>query len=206
MKYGMLLLVLTLFVACSSKKQEQNAEQTGAASGTMAGEVIGADYGYIVENAGIASENDKVAFSIKGIVNLKEATSQVLIVRTQSADGSATEMLALEFPSFAEGTALEFASGNDKSAFWIFGRTADKVDVMSRTGMIEGSLRLVKIKPAEISMGLSREVKDGTGEMEIVVTGIENGGLDIPVEKKYAARYNLPMITLDELARINQPI
>lgn len=206
MKYGMLLLVLALFAACSSKQQEENSEKTGTASSTVSNEVIGADYGYIIENAAIASENDKDAFSIKGIVRLKKATSQVLIVRTQSGDGKSTEMLALEFPSFAEGTAVDFATGNDKSSFWIFGINAEKQEVMSRTGVIEGSLRLVKIAPAEIRMGLNREVFDGTGEMEIIVTGIDNGGLDIPEEKKYAARYNLPMISLDELARINQPI
>ncbi|MFA6235557.1 MAG: hypothetical protein WC824_15415 [Bacteroidota bacterium] len=206
MKFGMLLLVLTLFVACTSKQQEKEAEQTGTASGTVSGDVIGANYGYIVENAGIASGDDKIAFSIKGVVKLKEATSQVLIVRTQTADGNATEMLALEFPSFAEGTAMEFAAGNDKSAFWIFGMNADKQEVMRRTGTVEGTLRLVKIAAAETSMGLNREVKDGTGEMEIVVAGIDNAGLAVPREKKYAARYNLPMITLDELSRINQPI
>ena len=77
---------------------------------------------------------------------------------------------------------------------------------MRRTGTVEGSLRLVKLAPAANSMGLSRDVQDGTGEMEIVVTGIENGGLNVPAEKKFAASYQLPIITLDELARINQPI
>ncbi len=206
MKYVSLLLVLVFFVACSPKQQDQKTEQSGTATGAMAGEVIGADYGYIIENAAIAAEGDEVAFSIKGAVKLKKATSQVMIVRTQSTDGNTTEMLLLEFPSFAEGTTLDYANGNDKSSFWIFGMTEDKTEVMSRTGMIEGSLRLVKTAPAEISMGLSREVLDGTGEMEIVVTGIDNEGLAVPAEKKFAARYNLPIISLDELARINQPI
>lgn len=206
MKPIMLLLALSFLVACSSKQDDQNTQQTGTASGTMAGEVIGADYGYIVENAGIATADDPVAFSIKGVVSLKKATSQVMIVRTQSTDGSATEMLVLEFPSFAEGTVMEFTAGGTNTAFWIFGLTPEKKEVMQKTGSVEGSLRLVKMAPAANSMGLNRDVQDGTGEMEIVVTGIENGGLKVPAEKKYAARYQLPIITLDELARINQPI
>jgi hypothetical protein len=209
MKYTFLLLAFAIVVGCSSKNQEQSQQteaQSGTASGTVSGEVITADNGYIVQNAALAGEGDKVAFSIKGVVNLKEATSQVLIVRTQNGDGNATEMLALEFPSFAEGTVMDFAAGSGKSGFWVFGMNANKQDVMQRTGAIEGGLRLVKMKPAGNSMGLNREVLDGTGEIEIVVTGIDNGGLAIPVEKKYAARYQLPMITLDEFARINQPI
>jgi len=39
-----------------------------------------------------------------------------------------------------------------------------------------------------------------------VVSGIDGGGLKVQAEKKYAARFELPMITLDELSRINQPI
>ncbi|MBE0642951.1 MAG: hypothetical protein IH600_02630 [Bacteroidetes bacterium] len=206
MKQILPLLVLILLVACSSKQEDQNTQQTGTASGTMAGEVISADNGYIIENAGIAADNDAVAFSIKGVVKLKEATSQVMIVRTQSTDGNATEMLVLEFPSFAEGTALDYVAGSDKSTFWIFGLNADKQEIMRRTGAVEGNLRLVKLAPAQNSMGLNREVMDGTGEMEIVVSGIDNGGLAVPAEKKYAARYQLPIITLNELARINQPI
>lgn len=208
MKYTLLLLAFALAVGCSSKQQDQSQQpeaQSGTASGTVSGEVITADNGYIVQNAALAGEGDKVAFSIKGMVKLKEATSQVLIVRTQSGNG-ATEMLALEYPSFAEGTAMDFVAGSGKSGFWVFGVTANKQEVMQRTGTIEGGLRLVKMKPAGNSMGLNREVLDGTGEIEILVKGIDNGGLAIPVEKKYAARYQLPMITLDEFARINQPI
>ncbi len=206
MKSITFLLVLALFVGCGSKQDDQNTQQTGTAAGTMAGEVISADNGYIIENAAIATADDPVAFSIKGVVTLKKAASQVMIVRTQSMDGGATEMLVLEFPSFAEGTVMEFAAGSPNAAFWIFGLNAEKQEVMRRTGTVEGSLRLVKLAPAANSMGLSRDVQDGTGEMEIVVTGIENGGLNVPAEKKFAASYQLPIITLDELARINQPI
>ncbi len=205
-KYIPLLFVLALFTACSPRQQEQQAEPAGTAGGSVATELIGADNGYIVEHAAIASGSEEPTFSIKGAVGLKEAASDVMIIRTQGLEGKATEMLVLQFPAFAEGTVVNYTSGSPVSAFWIFGTAAGKKEVMKRTGAIEGTLRLVKQHPATNNMGLNRELFFGSGEMEIVVTGIENDGLDVPVEKKYAARYRLPMITLDEFARINQPI
>jgi hypothetical protein len=206
MKYMVLLFVVMLTAGCGSQQQQQAEEQRGTAGDTMGGEVISADDGYIVQNAGIAGKADEVAFSIKGVVNLKSSTSQVLVVQSRSRDGKATEMLVLEFPSFAEGTERVFSPDDNTAGFWVFGMTKDRQEVMQRTGTIEGHLRLAKIRPAANSLGLNRDMSDGTGDMEIVVTGIDNGGLDIPVEKKYAARYQLPMISLDEFARINRPI
>lgn len=206
MKYIPLLFVLVLLTACSSKEQEQKAEPAGTAGRTISGEVIGANDGYIIEHAAIAAADVEPTFSIKGVVGLKEANANVMIVRTQGMEGKATEMLVLQFQSFAEGTLVTFAPGSPASGFWIFGTTAEKKEVMKRTGAIAGTVRLVKQQPAENSMGLNRRLRLGSGEMEIVVTGIESEGLDVPTEKKYAAQYRLPMITLDELARINQPI
>lgn len=206
MKYIPLMLLLVLFTACTPKQQEQKAEPAGTAGGSISSELIGADNGYIVEHAAIASGNEEPTFSIKGAVGLKEAPSNVMIIRTQGLEGKATEMLVLQFQSFAEGTVVNYTSGSPVSAFWIFGTTPSKKEVMKRTGAIEGTVRLVKQQLAENSMGLNRQLQFGSGEMEIVVTGIESEGLDVPSEKKYAARYRLPMITLDEFARINQPI
>jgi len=209
MRYTLLLLAVVLFTACGSKQESQiegqDGAMTGAAEGTMSGEIITAGTGYIISNAGIAGDGDKSAYSIKGVLSLKEAPGQVLVVRTQT-DGGATEMLVLEFPAFADGTALEYPGEQGEAAFWIFGINPGKEEVMTRTGDVRGSLRLLKTDVAENALGLSREVRDGIGEMEIVVTGIDARGLDVPGEKKYAARYRLPMLTLDEFARINQPI
>lgn len=216
MRYTQLLHVCTLlaalafFTACGSKQEEQTEGQdgamTGAAEGTLSGEIITAGTGYIISNAGIAEEGEDAAYSIKGAMRLKEAPTQVLVVRTQSADGAATEMLALEFPSFADGTALEYPGEAGRAAFWLFGINGAKEEIMQRTGDVKGSLRLLKTDAAQSALGLSRDVTDGIGEMEIVVTGIDARGLGVPSEKKYAARYRLPLITLDEFARINQPI
>lgn len=210
MKYTLLLLAFALLTACGSKKDEQidtqDGAMTGMAEGSLSGEIITADAGYIINNAGIAEEGENAAFSIKGVMRLKEAPSQVLIVRTQSADGTSTEMLALEFPTFADGTALEYPGEQGRAAFWLFGINGAKEEIMHRTGDVRGSLRLLKTDAAENALGLSRSVTDGIGEMEIVVTGIDTHGLNVPGEKKYAARYRLPMITLDEFARFNQQI
>ena len=210
MKYTILLLAFALFTACSSRQEEatdgQDPAMTGTAEGTMSGEIITADNGYIIQNAGIAGEGDNAVFSIKGAMKLKEAPTQLLVVRTQTADGAATEMLVVEFPSFADGTALEIGDGNASGAFWIFGLTPDKTEIMKRTGEVAGTLRLIKTGEAENALGLGRAVSDGIGEMEVVVSGIDPAGLDVQTEKKYAARFRLPMLTLDEFARINQPI
>lgn len=209
MKYTLLLLAVLMFAACGSKQESQiegqDGAMTGAAEGTMSGEIITAGTGYIITDAGIADEGDPAAFSIKGVLRLKAAPTQVLVVRTQT-DGGATEMLALEFPAFADGTALAYPGDQGDAAFWLFGITPGKEEVMTSTGDVRGSLRLLKTDAAENALGLTREVVDGIGEMEIVVTGIDARGLDVPGEKKYAARYRLPMLTLDEFARINQPI
>lgn len=210
MKFAILVFAIALVSGCATKEQDQRntepqAEQGGTATGSVSGEIMTADDGYIIENAGLAGDGDEATMTIKETIRLKSATSDVMIIRSTSVDGTATEMLALEIRKFAEGTEVQFDPADAKAAFWIFG-LADKNEIMARTGTIEGSVRLAKMKPAANAMGLNRSVIDGTGDMEIVVSGIDAGGLDVPSEKKYAARYQLPMITLDEFARINQPI
>lgn len=210
MKVTILLLVIVLVAGCgNSQKEQQNTEtqteQSGTATGSVSGEMMSADDGYIIENAGLAASGDEATVTIKETIRLKSAMSDVVVIRSTSPDGKSTEMLALEIRKFAEGTEVQFDPANATAAFWIFGMV-DKKEVMARTGTVEGSVRLAKMKPAANSLGLNREVVDGTGDMEIVVSGIEPHGLNIPTQKKYAARYQLPMITLDEFARINQPI
>ncbi len=204
MRPFILVVLIALFSACS-QEHRQAEEQAGTATTTVSGEVISGRMGYIVENARFAAEDEQAPFSIKGALELTAGDSQVIIIRTTSTEGGFTELLALQFPAFATGTQIEYAPGDDRSAFWVFGIDDDS-DVMRRTGIIEGSVRFVKKETAEQSLGLSRSVVDGVGEIEIVVTGIDNSGISVQTEKKYAARFRLPMITLDELSRINQPI
>lgn len=204
MKYAAIVLMTVLMISCSSQEKKAD-EQAGSATETISGDVIGSDMGYIVENASLATADDEATFSIKGGLKMRPGTSQVLVVRTESASGGFTELLALEFPAFAEGTRMDYAGGNDKSNFWIFG-VSDGQDIIRQTGTIDGSIRLVKTESSNNTLGLNRDVQLGVGEIEVVVTGIDNTDVPIEVEKKYAARFRLPMITLDELARINQPI
>jgi hypothetical protein len=114
-------------------------------------------------------------------------------------------LLALQYPAFSTGARLEYAAGDNRAAFWVFGIVGEQ-EIVRRTGAIEGSIRFVKQEPADNSLGLSRDVTNGVGEIEIVVTGIDNADIPVQSEKKYAARFRLPIITLGELARINQPI
>ena len=209
MKIAILFFAIALVSGCATREQEQQntdtqAEQGGTATGSVSGEIMTADDGYIIENAGLAKDGDEATVSIKETIRLKSAMSDVVIIRSTSPDGKATEMLALEIRKFAEGTEVQFTATDGNAAFWIFGMV-DKKEVMARTGSIEGSIRLAKMKPAENGMGLNRDVIDGTGDMEVVVSGIDASGLLVPSQKKYAARYQLPMITLDEFARITPP-
>lgn len=204
MRPFMILLFVALISACS-QEQKQGEEQAGTATTSVSGDVISGSMGYIVENARFAGAEEQATFSIKGALGLIPGDAQVLIVRTESTEGGFTELLGLQFPAFATGSRIEYAPGDDRSGFWVFGVDGDN-EVLRRTGMIEGSVRFVKKEEAENSLGLSRAMVNGVGEIEIVVTGIDNSGIPVQPEKKYAARFRLPMITLDELSRINQPI
>ena len=211
-----LLLAVTLLTACGSKKEGADATQTaqnmttvdgaqtGTSAGSVSGDVIGSDLGYIVENASIVTDPAAAVFSIKNTVLLGKGTTSVLVVRTKT-EGGVTEFLALQFPSFADGTSLEYMAGEGNSGFWLFG-VKGKKEIMKATGSVQGTIRLLKKAPSTATLGLDRALMDGTGEIEVVVTGINPEGLDVTTEKKYAARFNLPIISLTELAKLNQPI
>ena len=203
MRPFILFLFVALISACS-QEHKQGEEQAGTATTSVSGEVISGSMGYIVEGARLTDEGQST-LSIKGALGMAPGDSQVLIIRTESAEGGFTELLALQFPAFATGSRIEYAPGDDRSGFWVLGVDGD-TDVMRRTGMIEGAVRFVKKDEAENSLGLNRTVSNGIGEIEIVVTGIDNSDIPVQAEKKYAARFRLPIITLDELSRINQPI
>lgn len=205
MKSLILILSVVLFAACSTKKEEKADEQAGTATATVSSEIIDGSMGYIVQNARLTQQGEKPDFSIKGTLKLSTGPSAVMIIRTETKEGGFTELLALEFPSFVPGSKVDYVAGDSRAVFWVFG-VKDKKEVMRQTGSIEGSVRFVSDEDAENSLGLDRQVINGIGEIEIVVQGIDNSGIPVQTEKKYAARFRLPMIDLDELARINQPI
>lgn len=205
MRSIILLLTFAFVLSACSKTEEKAGEEAGTATTTVSSEVIGGSMGYIVENARIANDSETAEFTIKGTLKLSSGTSQVMIIRTESENGGFTELLALQFPKFVPESKVEYLAGDGRGAFWVFGVSGDK-EVMRNTGSVEGSIRFVKMEAAENSLGLSRDVENGVGEIEVLVTGIDNSGIPVQTEKKYAARFRLPMITLDELSRINQPI
>lgn len=205
MKRAFLILSIVLLTAGCGSKEQKSEDQRGSATSGVSADIIGSDMGYIVEDATFADADAEAAFSIKGTMQLAPGPGSVLIIRSTSENGGTTQLLALAFPGFAEGTRIEYAPGDANGGYWIFG-VSGETEVMKRTGRIAGSLRLVKKENAGNALGLNRDVQNGVGEIEVVVTGIESGGLPVEAEKKYAARFRLPIITLDELSRINQPI
>lgn len=198
MKYTVLAIALLFIAACS--KQEQESEKVGTAMSSSFNEVIGPENGYIIENAALASDDEQPVFAIANVCKLVHATTSVLVVH--SKDGGTGTILALQVPSFAPGSEINYDGDPGSGTFFVYGSMGTDV-LEQETGVVSGMLRLQRTETSEINLGLNREVKKGLGEMEIVVSNIERGQLNIPTEKKYAARYELPVITLDELVKIN---
>ena len=101
MKYAAIFFLSMIMMSCSSQEKKAD-EQAGSATETISSDVIGGDMGYIVEGVTLATTDEEATFSIKGALKLRPGNGQVLIIRTQSDEGGFTELLALEFPSFAE--------------------------------------------------------------------------------------------------------
>jgi hypothetical protein len=202
MKYTVLICALTLMVACS--KKEQSEERVGTAMNSAYSEVIGSQSGYIIENAQLAGADETPIFSLEKTCNLIRGTGSVMIIHTKDEKSSANTILALQFPVFTDGTELAYAGEPGSGGFFVYGYMGNEW-LGKETGLISGTLRMMKKEASDINLGLNRDVMNGTGEMEIVVSGIDPAQLNVPKEKKYAARFELPIITLDELMKINTP-
>ncbi|MDT8323930.1 MAG: hypothetical protein RRA94_07470 [Bacteroidota bacterium] len=205
MKQLFLLLVIVLVAAGCGSREQKSEDQSGYATSGVSADIIGSDMGYIVENARFAPGDAEAAFSIKGMMKLVAGPGSVLIIRVPAGESGATQMLALAFPGFSAGTRVTYTPDDGSAGYWVFG-VSDGNEIMTRTRNVEGTLRLVKKEDAQNDLGLNREVQNGIGEIEILVDGIDTGGLPLETEKKFAARFRLPLISLDELARINQQI
>jgi hypothetical protein len=202
MKFTALAICLLLFAACS--KQEKGEDKVGTAMNSSFSEVIGSDGGYIIQNAQIAAEGEDAIYSIAGACKLVHGTSSVLIVHSKDDANNGNTILALQIPAFAPGTEQEYAGEPGSSIFFVYG-LVDDTEWMNETGLVSGSLRFIAEEESDVNLGLNRSVMNGTGEMEIVVSAIDPGQLTIPMEKKYVARFELPMVTLEELVTINSP-
>ena len=200
-KSAALLLGLALLAGCGKKQAEDG--QAGATQSAFT-DVMDSKNGYIVENARLATADDNNAFVITGGCKLAAGTSSVMIIRGEGGDPSSTTILALEFPSFAAGSSLEFDGTQSHAQFWVVGKQKENPTAMP-SGLISGSLRFIKKNPSKINLGLGRDLIDGVGDIEVVVANISVPGVKMDAVKKYAARFNLPFITLEEMVKINQP-
>ena len=184
-------------------KQQKAEDQAGAAQSAYS-DVLGSDRGYIVENAKFAVAGDESLFSIGNNFRLSAGASSVLILREKETEGRPGYILALQFPAFAAGTTKDYAGDVESAQYWAIGYVDGK-SVVSQTGLISGSLRFVKTNPSNIDLGLNRDIMDGVGDIEIVVANIMAEGMKLEEVKKFAARFQLPMISLQEFAKITQP-
>lgn len=203
MKYAILGFLAIALIGCG-KQQETSEEKVGTATTSSFSEVIGASGGYIIENARIAMEGDEVKHSIANACELAEGMSNVLIVHNQNASAGGNTILALQFPNFAPGTEIEYAGEPGTGSFFVYG-DLDGMTIAAETGLISGTVRLIKKEESEVTLGLNRDVMQGIGEMEIVVSAIDPNGLDVESEKKFVARFELPIVTLEELTKMNMP-
>jgi hypothetical protein len=193
------VVAIALFAGCG--KQQPASEQAGTVSQSGAVDVMDSRNGYIIENARFASADDAVVHALDGRLALAEGTSSVLVIRQTIDGGAGVTLLALQFPNFAAGTAVDYTGDESTARFHVIG-TGDAA-VHTTGALVSGQLRFTRRAPSTVTLGLDRAVQQGEGEMEISVSGIDAGGLKVPASKKYAANYTLPIITLRELAAMN---
>ncbi|MDH7515632.1 MAG: hypothetical protein QHI48_07155 [Bacteroidota bacterium] len=196
-----LFLAALLLTGCS--KQQRNEDQAGAAQASNM-DVLAGDRGYIIENARFAGTGDAVLYRIGDGFKLTTGTSGILVIREQEREGSPGYILALQFPVFAAGTTKDYGDDPESAQFWLVtsGPGGQKV---TRTGVISGSIRFVKKSPADLDLGLNRQITNGVGDVEIVVANIRGEGVATDATKKFNARFILPIVTLEEMAKISRP-
>ncbi|NOY05978.1 MAG: hypothetical protein GXO82_05025 [Chlorobi bacterium] len=203
MRLWVLLIPVLLFIGCG-KKEQQTGKEAGAATQTGYAEVIDQNQGYIIENARVFVGEEPADAILDGVVKLVKAKSTVMVIRSSDEDNNVATILVLQFPAFAEGAAATYDGSEGPARFYVIG-TGDNRGISTVSGVVSGELRFDKKESTELDLGLNRLVEAGTGSMEVVVSNIDSGGLSVPQEKKYAARYSLPIVTIDEIARITMP-
>lgn len=196
---AVIAVAVALLAGCG--KQQPASEQAGTVSQSGAVDVMDSRNGYIIENARFATADETPVYALDGRLALVEGTSSVLVIRQTIEGNAGVTILALQFPKFAVGTAVDYAGDEVSARFHVIGTGAAAVHTTG--ALVSGQLRFEKQSPSAVSLGLDRAVQQGEGEMEISVSGIDAGGLKVPASKKYAARYALPIITLAELAAMN---
>jgi hypothetical protein len=201
MKAILPVLVLFMFAGCAKKSSE---EQAGTASRSAYSEVIDQNQGYVVEDARFAQDGDTAPLVMDGGLKLAKGTGSVVVIRGVGGDGAST-ILALQIASFAPGSSVEYGGEAGSAQFWVAGTVGGSA-VRKETGLVSGNIRMIKDEWSDLDLGLNRSIRRGVGDLEVVVANIDPAGLNLPREKKYAARFQLPIVTLDELVRISRPV
>ena len=203
MRLSLMFASIVLFcLGCG--KQHTADDQAGTATQSAFTEIIDGKQGYIIEQAAFLTGNKPPVYSIGDKFKLSAGQSSVLIVTSQQNGEIPGTVLALQFPAFAAGTVQDFNGDTVNAQYWLLGKSDGK-DVMISTGILSGSIRCIKKSKSALNLGLNRDILDGVGDIEIVVSNIKAGDLKFPTEKKYAARFQLPIISLSEIAKITQP-
>ena len=200
---AILALSLAMLVMSGCGQKQKADTQPGTAQSAYT-DVIDSNRGYIVEGARFAAEGETGSFSIGDKFRLSPGTSSVLILREKESDATPGYILALQFPSFAPNTAVEYGTDPSMSQYWVIGLANGQRSYI-RTGLVSGSLRFIKQAPSKINLGLNREIKDGVGDIEVALSNIAAEGFKVLASKKVAARFQLPLISLEEMARLMQP-
>lgn len=204
MKIFSVVLALVLLIGCG-KKSENSDAQAGSATQTGISEVLSATSGYIIEDARlIVKDNDPAVMNLSGALKLGAGKTSVMVIRGTSGDNSVSSILALQFPGFSAGTMAEFDGSSELAQFILYGMQNGQ-QVVKESGLISGSLRCVKTSPSTLNLGLNREIIEGSGTMEVIISNIQPGVFKYSSMKKYNAQFSFPIVKLGEMARLSTP-
>lgn len=198
MKY--VAFVVTMLVIAGCGKTDQQADTAGTATQSSYASVIDEKNGYIVENAAIAPAGSTDGFLLAGHVRLIPGSGNVLIYRGRQKD--VEEVLAVQFSSFTPGAAEDYTGGDARAQYWMIGGAPP---TGMQSGIISGTLRFSKKEPSTVTLGLNRDVLQAVGTMEISVSNIDSGVLNLEPSRAFSAKYRLPVITFQELQTVSTP-
>lgn len=201
-RFSLLLLGMLLIAGCSKKDAAE--QQTGTAAQSAFTDVMDQKNGYIVENAGIvlpAATATTEGESFK----LASSTTCVLVIESQATENQPGYLLALQFPTFAAGAVQEYGGDGSTAEFFLVTKANGALTYMA-SGLISGSVRFAKKEASTIDIGLNREMQCGYGDIDVVVSNIKVGATKFEPTKKFSARFEMPIIALDELTRIKKPV
>ncbi len=205
---GLVLLAVLLFFLVTSvwKSPAPQPAPAGSKSGTastaMYTDVLDNTHGFIIEGAVLADPAAPGAVKFYGIAPIAEGKGTLVAIKGSGRDASTKSLLLLQIPAFAEGSTVEFA-GDAKSGRFYVVSTKGGSESVTEGGLISGSIRFADRSASTTSIpGFMGELKEGKGDIEVVVSNINAGGGSIEPSRKYAARYSLPLVPFKQAGSI----